>query len=569
MDTRAETRGIRQAFCVLTLLLTHAASAQSTAEKQAAASTTAPAASEPAALISAEDFGALPFLTSPNLSPSGNRMAARAYNQSALKLVVIDFSGAAKAIIASLPIPSDRDLLWVKWAGENRLLFSVGKSERFEGEDLYVRRLMMYDLATSKMSFVGKASEGIVGDDVIHVDRDGGWLLLSIQETITEYPSVWRVDLNTLEMKKIVRPRPEVWDWFADHSGVVRAGIGTAANRWWLLYRKTADDDFRRISRKTSEDEENGDVEKFIPLDASDNGYVIANKRTGRFALYRYNFATDTIGEPVYEHPQVDIDDFALSEQGELQAVYYTDDRSRVEWFNPEMKKIQADIDQAVPDRINRVVSMNRDHTRMIVWTGSASDPGRYYMYTSADGVMKLLSKPYDRLTGRRLANVESVSYAARDGLQIPAYLTVPAGREIKALPMVMMPHGGPFARDEWEYDIWAQFLANRGYLVLQPNYRGSTGYGKAFVDKGVGQWGRGMQDDIDDGVKWLVAQGKVDPKRVCIMGASFGGYAAMWAAVRNPDIYRCAISFAGVADIDAMLRYDRQLFSATRYYRN
>jgi dipeptidyl aminopeptidase/acylaminoacyl peptidase len=131
------------------------------------------------------------------------------------------------------------------------------------------------------------------------------------------------------------------------------------------------------------------------------------------------------------------------------------------------------------------------------------------------------------------------------------------------------MPHGGPFARDEWSYDVWAQFLANRGYLVLQPNFRGSTGYGKNFVEKGLGQWGRAMQDDIDDGVKWLVDQGKADPKRVCIMGASFGGYAAMWAAARNPDIYRCAISFAGISDVDAMLKYDRKSFSAPRYYRN
>ena len=122
------------------------------------------------------------------------------------------------------------------------------------------------------------------------------------------------------------------------------------------------------------------------------------------------------------------------------------------------------------------------------------------------------------------------------------------------------MPHGGPFLRDEWGYDAWAQFLANRGYVVLQPNFRGSTGYGREFVDKGEGQWGRTMQDDLDDGVKWLVQQGKVDPKRVCIMGASYGGYAAMWAAARNPEIYRCAISFAGISDLAAMIRYDRRV---------
>jgi dipeptidyl aminopeptidase/acylaminoacyl peptidase len=129
------------------------------------------------------------------------------------------------------------------------------------------------------------------------------------------------------------------------------------------------------------------------------------------------------------------------------------------------------------------------------------------------------------------------------------------------------MPHGGPFIRDKWAYEPWAQFLANRGYAVLQPNFRGSTGYGKAFVEAASGQFGRKMQDDLDDGVHWLAGRGIVDPKRVCILGASYGGYAAMWAAVRNPEIYRCAISYAGISDVASMLRFDRSRWIAQRYY--
>jgi len=205
----------------------------------------------------------------------------------------------------------------------------------------------------------------------------------------------------------------------------------------------------------------------------------------------------------------------------------------------------------------------------MLVWNASASNPGRYYVYYLGTGKMHLLLTPYDQLVGKKLSAMESVSYRARDGLEVPAYLTLPTGRAVKSLPLIVMPHGGPFVRDEWGYDVDAQFLANRGYVVLQPNYRGSTGYGKAYVEKGMGQWGRAMQDDLDDGVKWLVEQGKVDPKRVCIMGSSYGGYAALWAAARNPEIYRCAISFAGISDVRAMLAYDRRAFSAPRYFRN
>jgi dipeptidyl aminopeptidase/acylaminoacyl peptidase len=432
------------------------------------------------------------------------------------------------------PIPEKNDLVWFRWAGEDRILISLGRSAIFEGDEVYATRLAVIDLRTNKIDFVGKRTEGIDGDTVIHVDPDGGWLLLSIQQTIYDYPSVWRVDLGTLKMTRVVAQHMHVWNWYADSTGTVRAGIGSTSQRWWLLYRESADGDFETVRReKTGDEDDAGDIERFIPIDGSDKGYAVANSKTGRYGLYHYDFATDSLGATIFGHPQVDIDDFYQSEKGEIEAVFYTDDRTRVSWLKPEMKTLQEEIDKALPDRINRVVSFSRDASRMLVWTGSASDPGRYYFYYRASGRMQLLAQPYAKISGKDLATVESASYHARDGLDIPAYLTVPGDRATQALPLVVMPHGGPFVRDEWGYDVWAQFLANRGYLVLQPNFRGSTGYGKAFVEKGLGQWGRAMQDDIDDGVKWLVDQGKVDPKRVCIMGASYGGYAAMWAAAR------------------------------------
>jgi dipeptidyl aminopeptidase/acylaminoacyl peptidase len=426
----------------------------------------------------------------------------------------------------------------------------------------------MYDLKTDQAAFVGKKNEGVEGDDVIHIDRDGHWLLLNVQKTIYDYPSVYRVDLDTMEMKKVVGAHPHVWNWFADSSGTVRAGVGVEGRRWWLLYRKDADGKFEKIMRRTvKRDDEEGAIERFIPINGSDHGYAVTNARTGRYGLYRYDFSSDSIGEPVFEHPQVDIDDFRISDQNEITAVYYTDDRSRVEWLMPRMKELQGKIDRELPDRINRVISMSSDGEKMLIWSGSAADPGTYFYYDATTAKMSMLARPYGSMTDKPLANMDSVSYAARDGLQIPAYLTLPTGVEARQLPLIVLPHGGPFLRDEWGYDTWVQFLANRGYVVLQPNFRGSTGYGRDFVAKGEGQWGRTMQDDLDDGVKWLVEQGKVDPKRVCIMGGSYGGYAALWAAVRNPEIYRCAISLAGISDLAAMIKYDRRSFAATRYY--
>jgi dipeptidyl aminopeptidase/acylaminoacyl peptidase len=156
------------------------------------------------------------------------------------------------------------------------------------------------------------------------------------------------------------------------------------------------------------------------------------------------------------------------------------------------------------------------------------------------------------------MAPAKYISYPARDGLEIPAYLTLPKGRVPKALPLVILPHGGPYSvRDLPDYDAEVQFLANRGYAVLRPNYRGSDSYGEEFYKKGEGQIGRKMQDDLDDGMDWLVKEGIVDPSRVCLVGGSYGGYAALWGVIRNPERYRCAASFAGVTDYKAQMKYD------------
>jgi dipeptidyl aminopeptidase/acylaminoacyl peptidase len=165
----------------------------------------------------------------------------------------------------------------------------------------------------------------------------------------------------------------------------------------------------------------------------------------------------------------------------------------------------------------------------------------------------------YPGLTEADLGEMKPYDYAARDGLRIPAYITLPPGRAPKNLPAVVMPHGGPDARDTLRFDWWAQFLANRGYVVLQPNFRGSAGYGRAFTEAGLQQWGLKMQDDITDGVKKMIADGIVDPKRVCIVGASYGGYAALAGATLTPEMYACSVSVAGVSDLPEMLSYERR----------
>jgi dipeptidyl aminopeptidase/acylaminoacyl peptidase len=169
-----------------------------------------------------------------------------------------------------------------------------------------------------------------------------------------------------------------------------------------------------------------------------------------------------------------------------------------------------------------------------------------------------LVANRHPELTADKLAPMEAVRYRARDGMEITAYVTRPAGAPAgKPLPLIVMPHGGPEARDSLDFDIWAEFFATRGYLVLQPNFRGSSGYGRKFAEAGYGQWGGKMDDDITDGVLQLIKSGQADKDRICIFGASFGGYAALYGGARTPELYKCVASFAGVADLNALVNWE------------
>ena len=310
-------------------------------------------------------------------------------------------------------------------------------------------------------------------------------------------------------------------------------------------------------------------VESIRLVTNESRGVIVTNERTGRFAVYDYDLASQAIGAPIFEHPEVDISAPDFSADGTtVEGVHYEDDKPRVAWLTADRKKLQEDLDKTFRGKINRIVSESRDGKRVLIWTGGADDPGSYYLFDRPARRMTLFATPYEKLAEKSFSRVEPIRYQARDGLSIPGYLTLPAGRDPRGLPLIVMPHGGPFARDSYAFHPWVQLLASRGYAVLQPNFRGSTGYGRTYVERGYGQWGTGMQDDLDDGVAWLVGKGIADPKRVCLMGASYGGYAALWGAIRNPDRYRCAISFAGVTDIRGMLKYDARFLMAPRYSR-
>lgn len=523
------------------------------------------APAQPAKAIPIATFAQLPILKKPILSPSGRLIAARSDSDGKSTVAILD-ADRPELPPRAITLGKTR-VAAMSWAGDDRLLLTVRATEKIAGGyEVPFLRLIAVDVSSGASRIVDARSRGTYAGDVLYADPSGAWGLVASQDDSYSYPSVKRVDFATGKAKQVEKARAGVWDWYADEHGVVRAGVAYEGRKWTVWYRDRADDKMRVIRGKFEKDDDSA-VDRFIFRGGS--SWIVTNEKTGRFALYKYDIGSGNIGEPIFEHATADVDDVYYDQAtGRIKAVQYEVDRKRLEWLDPELKALQAKLDKALPSAVNLPVQWSLDDNRVLVWSEGASDPGRYFLLDRKTWQMHAVVDPYPGIDPAQLAEVQWIHYAARDGLQIGAYLTLPKGRRPERLPLILMPHGGPFERDHWEYDPLVQFLANRGYAVLQPQFRGSTGQGKEFVAKGYGEWGRKMQDDLDDGVDWLVRTGQVDPKRVCIVGASYGGYAAMWGAIRNPERYRCAASMAGVSDLPRMISYDRKAFSATRYFK-
>jgi dipeptidyl aminopeptidase/acylaminoacyl peptidase len=509
-----------------------------------------------------EALAELPFISDPLLSPDGKRIFARINHKGQEVLAVYDLAAGPEA--EPTLVAEKGGASWVSWAGNDRLLIGQRVFTLMIGTvPLSLTRLVSHDLRSGKSVDLRTAFNG---DNVIFIDPDGRYILLPTARSVTETPAVSRVDLATGEAVEVQKKKAGIISWFADADGTIRGGIGYSGKNWTIYSRDAATGEVRKTASGKISAKETA-VDSVRMLTGVDSAVIVTNERTGRFGVYEWALHSQEVGKPIFEHAEVDVVEPIFSSDGtKVEGVRYEDDRLRVAWLTPDMKKLQADIDGVFKEKINRILSRSRDGNIVLIWSGSADDPGSYYTFDRKARRMNVFAAPYMSLVDRQLSPVKPIRYTARDGLSIPGYLALPAGKEAKALPLIVMPHGGPFARDSYGFDPLVQLLASRGYAVLQPNFRGSTGFGRDYVERGYGQWGAAMQDDLDDGVAWLAKAGTIDPKRVCIFGSSYGGYAALWGAIRNPEIYRCAASFAGVTDVRAMLKYDSKVGFAGRY---
>ena len=517
--------------------------------------------------ISIEAFATPPTASMARLSPDGTKIAAVRTGPGSDFIYIFNTADPGK-VVRRIEIGrySLSDLVW---ANNDRLLLHPYWSVSFLGISIGEAKLMVIDVASGALRQLDGSENGFKATDILYVEENGAWALIAGLDKFDKSPSVMRVDLTTGKFVEVQKSLPDVWHWFVDGQGVIRGGLAHEGLKWALHFRNSPSEPLVKFRGKF--DKKAVDViERVAFSPVGGETMVVSNHATGRFAAYRLDLTTVEPGALVFENPNGDIDNLLMDPATHrIVGVRYHDRRWRTHWFDADFAKVQARIDKASPSTDNELLHWSRDRNRFLIHASKPDDPGVYYVLDRAKGEMKIVLVPYGKIPEKALSPVRFTQYQSRDGLTIPSFLTIPAGKPERGLPLILFPHGGPFANDTWNYDPWVQFFANRGYAVFQPQFRGTTGFGRQYVERGYGEFGRGMQDDLDDGVDWLVKQGIVDPKRVCIVGGSYGGYAAMWGAIRNPERYRCAISWAGVTDLKGQLKHDRSLFAARRYYRD
>lgn len=521
-------------------------------------------------------FGARESVTSASLSPDGKTMAFLAPmtgRGNALFTVPVDGSASPKR---SMVASGEPEMIQnCGWVANDRLLCTVVAPREESGFLLNASRLVAIDMTGGNFKMISERNT----DKALYFNRYGGgivdWLpgqddafLMSkwvVPEVTTgtliqkrkEGFSVERVDTRTGQSRTVVRPIVDGNEFITDGSGEVRitgvsqyTGDYSATGITKFMYRPKGSTDWKDLSTYNSLT-----YEGFLPyaVDPVENVAYGLQKEKGRFALMKRALDGSNAETMVFSHPEVDVDGpVQLGRKQRIIGVSYATDRRYVKYFDPALDKLAGALAKALPGApIISFEGASDDEQKLLIWAGSDTDPGRYYLLDRATKQMRplLLSRP--ELEGYKLATVKSVQVKASDGTLVPAYLTLPPGSNGKGLPAIVMPHGGPQARDEWGFDWLAQYFAHQGFAVLQPNFRGSYGYGDDwFEENGFKSWKTAIGDVTDSG-RWLVSEGIADPSKLAIVGWSYGGYAALQSDVVAPDLFKAIIAIAPVTDLD------------------
>ncbi len=493
-------------------------------------------------VIPLRDFFRNPVGAAYQVSPGGDYISWQAPWENRLNVFVQPVDGSAEP--RRLTDATKRDIAGYFWAAKDQVVYlqDDGGDENFHLYSVNADGSGKRDLTPFSGVRVGVVDD--LRDDEDHI-------LISMNKRDARVFDVFRLNTRTGDMQLVAENPGSVSSWVTDHEGKVRAAVQTDGVNTELLYRATEEEPFRKVL--VTDFRESVDPLLFT----YDNKELYATSNLGRdkSAIVRLDPATGKELEVLFEHPDVDTETLLGSDKRKvITAAAFTRDKLEYHFFDDWRRGLQEKLEKKLPGMEVSLASMNRDENRFIVRTHSDRSRGAYWFFDEGTDELRKLADVSPWLDEDQMSPMVPVRISARDGLELPAYLTLPRGAEPRNLPAVLLVHGGPWARDDWGFDGGAQFLANRGYAVLQVNFRGSTGYGRAFWEKGFKQWGKRMQDDVTDAAKWLVDQGIADPKRIAIYGGSYGGYAALAGMAFTPDVYAAGISFVGPSNLFTLL---------------
>ena len=513
-----------------------------------------------AELLPLDTFFKNPQFAGFQISPNGKELGALANVGGRMNVVVMDLESRKPRVVTNI---TSQDVSGFIWANNERILFFMDKdgNESFGifavNTDGSMARTLVTPLDEAIKSG-GRAKVRIVSV-IDTLDDEPEWVLVSSNERRAAYPEVFRMNIMNGRTKIVQRNPGDVVGWFTDWDGnVIGAGFQDGLEVGFKMLKEAGKDEWETVTRARFDDP------TFSPAGIKgdgEHGWVTSNltpegETRDKAALYEYNFKTKTFGKLVYEHPEIDCCGLIMNEKKrDMIGVAYMVGMPERVYLDERWNTIMAGIDQALPDTVNTITSVDDDETIGVVVAQNSRQPAKYYLFDFNNNTMEWLADSRPWLDPQQMAEMKPIEFESRDGMKMHGYLTVPNGSQGKNLPLVVNPHGGPWARDGWGYNGEIQFLANRGYAVLQVNFRGSVGFGMDHLKSSWKQWGQSMQNDVSDGVKWAIEQGIADADRVCIYGGSYGGYAAMAGLTYTPELYKCGINYVGVTDLALLFK--------------
>ncbi|MCE2990996.1 MAG: prolyl oligopeptidase family serine peptidase [Nitrosomonadaceae bacterium] len=525
-----------------------------------------------ASAIPVDQWARRPEFNNMSLSPNGDWLAAISPFKGRNNLVVINLAERSRRILTSFETTDVANFYWVN---NKRICMRVSDGQDVTGNFNYRGTFCINTDGTEFADFTridrrSSADQGraILFNPVRAVGGDSNEYIVSMRARTTASVDLYRFNTINGRYQLLTFNSPgDVQSWVLDRNQVPRAALtfeprqgNETFRRVGVWYRESADAKWEKLfENRITWGVPYGDSMQILGFDY-DNKTLFVSARIGRdkFAVYKYDPSTKKLGDLVFEHPLIDIEDGLLfsNEKKKLVGIRYSAEMPVTKWFDPELEKLQQQLDATLKGMVNNIGIVEEKTKRILVTSVSPTHAGQYYLFDNETKSLEPLVKRRDWLPEQAMSERRFIKYKARDGLEIPAWVTIPKGSTGKNLPLVVHIHGGPQVRQyfgvQWNNERWpvAQFLASRGYAVLEPEPRGSTGFGDKHYSAGIKQWGLAMQDDLTDGALHLVKEGIVDKSRMCLYGGSYGGYASLQGVVREGDLFKCTIPIVAVTDL-------------------